>query len=109
MIKYVLLAILLTGCSDSEPFKNTDPKKDYTVHYEYVDDVNKRYEEVWSMQTKIIIEKEEVQSNQKRLGFSYNVGNKCMIVLSNDPLSQKELETTIGHEHLHCIYGAFHK
>lgn len=110
-ITIALLSLALISCSETNDTRFSEEKdnQSYTVIYEIfntLENVKKRYNEVWDTQTKVVIKK----TNKDMYGFSYFKGNKCIIVMAvSSAYTLRELEKTLGHEHLHCRYGAWHK
>jgi len=112
LISLILIMFMLISCEDSSKINIFDEDKSvnkYSIEYEVLDtfdDVDRRYKEIWDQQDNKLIEYEKGQ----RWAFSYHKGKTCVIVRAKtSEYSLKELETTIGHEHLHCIFGAWHK
>lgn len=120
------IGLTLSSCDDApknDIFNDMTPRLDYQVVYEIVPDfkaIANRYDEVWSMQTDIMIKEEilhavmrpgqRIKRKDIREGFSYNKGLICVIVLAEPHNYTLELlEQTDGHEHLHCKYGAWHQ
>ena len=99
-----ILYSIYTGKDKIDLFNDLTPRTDYHVVYELSDDVDARYKEIWALQNEAVIEFEE----GTRYGFSYNKGSTCVIVIDKN-IKQKQLERTVGHENLHCMFGAFHK
>ena len=107
----LLITITLGACDTSKDtmFSEDKDRSKYEVEYETLDsfdEVNARYEVIWDKQKNPIIEK----ATEGMYGFSYDEGSKCIIVMAKpSQYSLKELERTLGHEHLHCRFGAWHK
>lgn len=108
----ILLLILGLGACDSpreDRFAEYKGKSEYTIEYEILDSIesiNKRYDEIWIKQKNPITKR----VTEDMYGFAYDKGTKCIIVMAKpSEYTLQELERTLGHEHLHCIYGAWHK
>lgn len=107
----VILSLILSSCSETEDtrFSEEEDKQSYTVEYEVLDSlraVKGRYKEIWDKQSNTITKK----TKGGIYGFAYDKGTKCIIVMAkSSEYTLKELERTLGHEHLHCRYGAWHK
>ena len=116
MSKNIFIVLLIAGSLalflfqkpiDKQPLLE-NPDTQYTTVIKLlnsIDEVNAEYERVWKLQKNPIINFEKGD----RYGFSYMSSDVCFVVIAKeDRFVLKEFERTLGHEHLHCMYGAWH-
>lgn len=108
----IALIVIFTfgGCEQSprDTFSEIPIIAKYTVEYEVLatmKDVDARYNEIWNQQTTTIIKRE----TGSMYAFAYRRGKTCVIVIAqSSEYSLQQYEITVGHENLHCMYGAWH-
>ena len=109
LVLFQATSIVLVSCSkQKQPFEGP-VKSNYVVEYHYFNS-EKSLEAEYNK--KIGKNKGENTAKGHLKGFSYHYSNNpnvCHITLLKPSLySLKELQTTIGHENLHCMFGTWH-